>query len=330
MLKKIKIILFTLGISIFAFLIYKIGIGTIYENLKSIGYNFPIVFIPFFIVCYFDCLGWQYSFNEWSESIKLKYVFPIRWAGEAINILTPTAYVGGEAVKAYILKKRHGVPLEDGLASVVISKTVMTIAQIFFLVIGIIVSTKYITSNDYLILTVTIALVISIPLIFFFIVWQRKGLFVSISNLLEKFKIKIRYLIENRDKIESLDEKIRNFYKHKKKRFYLSFLYYLIGWFTGVLEVYTILYFMGYQIGFFEALVIESMIQLIKSCSFFIPASLGVVEGGSVLIFTALGLTAHAGLSYGIIRRVRELVWAGIGLIFLMSYGVKNGSPANT
>ena len=298
--------------------------------MKTIGYYFPVVFLPFLVVCFFDCLGWQYSFNEWTEKIRLKNIFPVRWAGEAVNILTPTAYVGGEAVKAFILKKRYEVPLEDGLASVVISKTVMTIAQMLFLFIGIIVATQYMSSSKYLMLTVTIALVASIPLIFFFIAWQRKGLFTSISNLLAKFKIKVRYLIENKDKIETLDEKIRYFYKHKKKRFYLSFLYYLIGWFTGVLEVYTILYFMGYKIDFSRALVIESMIQLLKSCSFFIPASLGVVEGGGVLVFSALGLTAHAGLAYGIIRRARELVWAGIGLIFLMIYGVKKGRVNNS
>lgn len=322
MVKKLKILFFGIGISLFIFLVYKIGVTEIYDNLLSMGYKFPLIFIPFFLICFFDTVGWKYSFSSWFDGIKLRNLYPVRWAGESINILTPTAYVGGEPIKAYILK-RYNVPFHDGLASVIVGKTVMTMAQIFFLILGIGATAFYISSDNYLILSALIVLVISIPLVWFFYLWQKRGLFSSIYNLLQKLKIRINYILKNKDKIELLDEKIRHFYKKKKENFFLSFFYYFLGWSAGLFEVYTILYLMGYNIGFSKALIIESMVQLLKSCSFFIPGSLGVVEGGGLLIFTSLGFDAQTGLSYGIFRRSRELIWAGAGLLILMSYGVK-------
>ena len=284
------------------------------------GYKFPIIFIPFLLISFFDTLGWQFSFNHWLEGIKLKHLFPVRWAGEAINVLTPTAYVGGEPVKAYILK-RYGVSLQDGLASVIVGKTVMTMAQVIFLVFGIIAATNFFSPDSYLILTVFIAVIISIPLMYGFFVWQKKGLFTSVSNLLHRFKFKIEFLIKNKEKIESLDGKIRYFYRYRKKRFYISLMYYFLGWMAGLIEVYTILYLLGQEVTFLQALTIESIIQLLKSCSFFIPASLGVIEGGGIIVFTAIGLSAETGLAYTIFRRLRELIWAGMGLGVLMLYG---------
>ena len=46
-----------------------------------------------------------------------------------------------------------------------------------------------------------------------------------------------------------------------------------------------------------------------------IPGSLGVLEGSYVATFVALGLSPAAGISFGLTRRLRELVWVLIGMI---------------
>jgi hypothetical protein len=59
----------------------------------------------------------------------------IRAAGEAVNAVTPTAYLGGEPLKAWLLK-RHGVSLVPGLASVLVSKTALMLTQGAFVFLG--------------------------------------------------------------------------------------------------------------------------------------------------------------------------------------------------
>jgi len=48
-----------------------------------------------------------------------------------------------------------------------------------------------------------------------------------------------------------------------------------------------------------------------------IPASLGALEGGYVAIFAAMGLSGALGLSYTLIRRLREATWAALGLLWM-------------
>ena len=45
-----------------------------------------------------------------------------------------------------------------------------------------------------------------------------------------------------------------------------------------------------------------------------IPGSLGALEGGNVAIFVAFGLPGAAGLSFSLVRRLREGTWALVGL----------------
>jgi hypothetical protein len=67
--------------------------------------------------------------------------------GEVVNMTTPTAYVGGEQLKAYLLKKHH-VPMVEGLPSVIIAKTTMTIAEVLFILLGIAVGVWLLGGND--------------------------------------------------------------------------------------------------------------------------------------------------------------------------------------
>jgi hypothetical protein len=64
-------------------------------------------------------------------------------------------------------------------------------------------------------------------------------------------------------------------------------------------------------------LTVEVLSVAIDGMLFFVPAKAGTQEGGKVLIFTILGLDPAKGLALGIVRRIRELTWASIGLMIL-------------
>ena len=60
----------------------------------------------------------------------------MRLAGEAFNNITPLAGMGGEVIKAVLLKKYYGIAYEDGVASLILAKTINVLALILFLMIG--------------------------------------------------------------------------------------------------------------------------------------------------------------------------------------------------
>jgi hypothetical protein len=122
-----------------------------------------------------------------------------------------------------------------------------------------------------------------------------------------------------------LDAEIRKFYTANRKRFILSTIWNLLGWMTGMFEVWYTARLVGMGIDLRESWLLEALIQVLRIVTFFIPSSIGAQEGGIVLIFREFGFSTDQALTFAIIRRIRELVWIGIGL-FLWS--VMDDKPA--
>ena len=61
--------------------------------------------------------------------------------------------------------------------------------------------------------------------------------------------------------------------------------------------------------------------MFIKGGTFFIPGSLGTQEAGNVLLLNAFGYSDVTGITFALLRRFRELVWIGIGLLCLAMVG---------
>jgi uncharacterized membrane protein YbhN (UPF0104 family) len=93
------------------------------------------------------------------------------------------------------------------------------------------------------------------------------------------------------------------------------------------LEVYVILACLGAQAGIPSSIAIGALSVFIKGGTFFIPGSLGAQEGGNLLLLQAFGYSDVTGLTFALLRRVRELVWIGIGLLCL---GLLGGSGTQT
>jgi hypothetical protein len=69
------------------------------------------------------------------------------------------------------------------------------------------------------------------------------------------------------------------------------------------------------------ATIIEALGTGVRFATFFVPASLGTLEGAYAAAFTAFGWTAGDGLAFSLVRRARQLVWIGIGLAILVALG---------
>jgi len=145
---------------------------------------------------------------------------------------------------------------------------------------------------------------------------------------LERFKIKFQILKTREEKIRSLDQAISNFYNHDQKGFYQSITFSLFGWFAGAFEIYALLYFLGIPIGISEAIIIEGIASIVKSAAFFIPGAIGAQEGGNLLIFAAFGLAASTGITFSLVRRIRELLLIGGGLLVLSKHEIKVSSQS--
>src|SRR5438093_668205 len=124
---------FLAGGLLLALLLYHAGIGPVLVRLRALGWGAPLVLVPYLVIAAFDALGWRCTLPATARA-PLGAVYLARMAGEAVNSLTPTA-VTGEPLKAHLLRA-WGVSSADGVASIVIAKTALTVSQIFFILLG--------------------------------------------------------------------------------------------------------------------------------------------------------------------------------------------------
>jgi hypothetical protein len=82
-------------------------------------------------------------------------------------------------------------------------------------------------------------------------------------------------------------------------------------------EAWLMLGALGGDVPVRTALVFEAVTKIVNTVGAVVPGRLGIAEGGSALLAGALGFAAAHGLSLALMRRVRAIVWTGVGLALL-------------
>ena len=120
-----KVVLSVIGLAVIAWSIHRIGWSPIAQALARLTWwQLVLVCLPYAVIMAVDTLGWRFAFP--GEAAPFWRLFGARLAGEALNLVTAVGSVGGEAVKAWLI--RRDVAYADSVPSVVIAKTTITIA----------------------------------------------------------------------------------------------------------------------------------------------------------------------------------------------------------
>ena len=311
-MSAIRLTLLALGVAFLGYLVVQVGQETLLVSFQAISWRLLlIVWFPFALIAVLDTLGWRFAFRRNLASFPT--LLTVRLAGEAFNAATPTASMGGEPVKAYLLQPQ--VPLGEGLASVIVAKTTVTLAQGLFLVAGIALALTSLPPATPLLKGMIWLAGVEAVALGAFVLLQQKGLFGGGLRVLRG--LGFSWGDQGEEGARRLDRALSGFYREHPGRLALSLFFHFAGWVLGSLEVFLILHFMGIPVSLTTALVIEAFAAAIKSAAFLIPAGLGALEGGIMAVFAAFGLGAGVGLSMSLVRRFRELAWVAAGLVVL-------------
>ena len=313
----LKLVFLIIGLGALVGMILHIGLTPILQTVSQLGpWPIAIILLPMVLVYGLEALGWQLTLGTRARMVGFARLFGIRMAGESVNVTTPTAYVGGEPLKAYLLK-RYGVPMVDGLASVVTAKTTMTLAQILFILLGLALAFWIIGDSERHWLAMLVSLGVLVFGVGLFGLLQRYGIGMGILAVLRACKIHLAFLETRQPQLLELDATIRNFYSHHRERFYLALGTFFLAWMAETLEVYAILYFLQVEVDVWSSISIAALTVFIKGGTFFIPGSLGAQEAGYTLLLMSFGYSEVTGLTFALIRRMREILWILIGLACL-------------
>ena len=310
-----------LGLGLLGFLFWKIGITEVGQHLYHIGWLAPFILIPQSFVALFDAKGWGYTMaGSAAKKLSVIQLSLTRLAGEAINNLTPTANVGGEAVKVYLLR-RYGVTSDVGTASVVAAKTALTVSQVVFIVIGLPFFLYRLDIGYHAWWIFGAVLVLAYGFVMILVRWQQRGLVEKCVGWLHRRFPRWERLAHWQGRAKQIDVHLFHLYDGDAKDFVAASVYHFLGWVAGAVEVYVFFALIGTEASWMDALIIETMIQPITAAALIIPGALGVREAGGVFLCRLLGIGEGAGLTLMVLKRAREAVYNLIGLIVLARAG---------
>lgn len=320
MSKSLKVVFIAVGILLFIWTVLVVDMKAVGAMLAQMGFGFLAVIAIYSVVTWVDAVAWKYGFKpEEAKSFKLWELWRIRQIGESFNTITPLGTIGGEPIKAQLLKEKHGLSFKQGLVSQVVGRTTFLMALIFFLIPGtILVFRSSFVSETFQYVSLAGLIIFSTMIVLFFLFQATGGLGKLTNWAARVFPRLAKKNILNQ--LNTLDSLLSGYYRRHPGRFVKSVGYALIGWVVGLGELYFTLYFLGHEVSFTDLWIIEALSQLVRVGSFFIPLSIGAQEGGLALIFISMGMTGDVGLAVSFVRRIKELVWVGFGLI--MGWGM--------
>jgi len=306
---------FLAGLALAAWLVWQVGPETLVTQLSGLGWRLGLLMLPHVIVSVLDAGGWRYAFP--GRLPALGPLIAIRLAGEAVNGTTPTGTLGGDAIKVWLVDRTEaGVRFAESLVSVVVAKTTLLGAQVAFLALALVIAWQLVGAPRAVTSLLAVLTGVGVLAVGGFLWAQQHGLFHAATRLLAALGAGSRTTGISR----RLEGRLRVYYRSRRRRALASGALHLLGWVAGAIEVWLALTLLDSPVSFATALVIEAGITGVRSASFLVPASIGVQEGGVVGLFVALGLGAGLGLTFGVVRRIREALWVVAGYACLAAW----------
>jgi uncharacterized membrane protein YbhN (UPF0104 family) len=314
----LRILLLGLGFGLFAIYLGRSGVREVFGAFAKLGAAAPFLLIPYFAVYIVDAIGWRLAFLP---PVAQRFVtfWRIRWIGEAVNNLIPSAYIGGEALKVYLLRQR-GMDASAATTAAVISKSAQTLAQLLFICAAAGLFLRIAPEVPWLRRSLAVVLgggLAAVGVLFWI---QSRGVFGSVRQLTAAVGWNPPWLESRRKRLEATDVQITRFYRHHRGRFIASTSMYLTGWLLDATEIYLVAHLLGQPITPTQALVVEAFVGVAKVMGMWVPGAMGVQEGGILLIGRTAGLPESLCLAYAVLRRAREILFVGVGwILFYLS-----------
>lgn len=320
--RLLRAVLILAGLSLFAWLIWQADPQLVWEQLRALGPWAPLLLLPSLGIYLLDAFAWRYCFRA-TPPVSFFRLFLVRMAGESLNNSLPSAYIGGEPLKAYLLQ-REGLAGPEGIASVVVGKTALTVAQVLFLFLGmgcaIAASSGHASLPALLGGSALVAFLFLASMVFAYYA-QRYGPGRLLRGFSERSGLLQGFVAKTSPALDDLDRTLSDYYAQVPGRFWLATLLFFFGWCGEFLEVALFCHLSGLAPSWLVLIALGSLATVVKAAGLFLPGSLGVQEGGNVLLFLAFGLTEAVAITFSLVRRARELLWIGFGLLALSFLG---------
>ncbi len=294
-------------------------LGAMLRALRLAGWPL-LVLIPWrliFMVLY--ALGWRVLLvhHDTQRRAGLPYLTWVTAVREAADRLLPLPTIGGGLLGLRLLSWRGLVAAAVGAS--ILAEMVMTVAASYVFAgisMYLLFESRSVGGASHRVATL-FALSLVVP-IGTFVLLRSGAVLTPLGRLLGKG---FSGLAEGAGR---LDEQLRILLR-ATPRLAASAGLQLLAMATGSFEVWLALRLFGRPVALADAVIMEGLLQAVRSVAFFVPANLGTQEGGLILVGHALGISPELALAVSMVKRIREVAW---GVPALLSWQYLEGRRA--
>jgi putative membrane protein len=317
---KTKLTIYALGLAgaaLFTFLLIRQGVMAVGTALATARWGIVAVAAYHFASLFFDAAAWWVLFPKAIRS-PLHSLFWMRWIGESISNLVPSAAVGGDIVRARLATIK-GVPVPTAAATIIVDITLGVFTQIGFTLFGLALLVHVTGRTNFVGPTLLGTLIGAAAIAGFYFV-QRLGIFRLAGAMMARLvgSPDWQSLVHSG---EALDRAVWEIYS--RRRGVLA----CCGWTVISLvgssgEIWIALRALGVPTTIMNALILHSAAMTIRSSFFLVPGALGVQEGGYLLVGNLLGIPGEAAFALSLVMRMSDLI---VGIPGLVAWQIVEG-----
>ena len=311
---KIQLTVWLLGIAGAALFIAIV----IHQDLSKVGAAFAaagwaiigVIAYHFVVPLFLDAIGWWVLFPR-SDRLPLRKLIWMRWIGESVSTLVPSAAVGGDVVRAR-LAAINGAPLPMAAGTVLVDLTLGVFMQAVFTVLGLVLLVQVTGQKNFIPPTLS-GIVIGLVGVAGFYFVQRLGMFRFLASIIARLANSPEWqsLVHGG---ATLDQTVRALYA-RRKAVAACCSWTIVSFVAGSGEIWIALHALDLRATLANAIILQSMVLAIRSAAFAVPSGLGVQEGGYYFVGQLLGIPDYLAITLALIARVRELAIGIPGLI---------------
>ena len=306
------------GLVLFGYAVRRAGVAEILDGIREVGWGLiPILGLAgarFFVrACAWRlCMPARRSLGEGGPPhgrLSIGQAFSAFIAGDAIGNLTPLGMVASEPMKVFLT--RHRLATREAVASLATDNLLYAVSVVTMVALGVVV------------------VVSTIPLS---LAWREGAIVVLIAGVAGT-AITVRLLRGTwreesgarppwRETLAGLRRSVLAFSTEQPGRLAQVFALDLSFHVLAVFEIFlTLRWLLGDRSPTLaQAIVFEALNRVVTVAFKFVPFRVGIDEALSGALAPVMAVQPVAGVTLAVVRKVRNLAWTGIGLLFIAGH----------
>lgn len=311
------------GVLLFAYAVREAGIDEIRDGIGRVGLGFLLILFLSGVRETVRTLAWMMCI-EGPVRLRFRDAFAARQTGEAMGNLTGLGLLISEPAKAIFV--RRSVPVMTALAATSVENIFYSFTVIIVLAAGTVALLACFTLPEALHAAILWALggIGALALAGVWVMMTRPRIASAAAAYMAGSRIAPASMPRRVEQVRVFEDRVYGFVARNRARLLPLAVLETIFHLSGVAESYVTLSLISptHPPTWLEAFVLEAVNRFINVVFKVIPMRIGIEEVGTGFMTGVLGFGNAAGVTMGIVRKARLLVWTAYGLALLIKRGL--------